>query len=375
MNDASALADLALAPVTITPTKPLTPTHVKGLLWLDVIHKSTREIRRVTYVWNPRMSTLTAQTAAFWEFLDRVVGDVDWSACTEPVLGELYVRSHTEGTRPSGNALQPYFERVEKEGWIHPASLRLLDLWHEQLGLLNVADPGLRSTAELALTGGDVLDVLREHQLTIDHRGIGGPVYLDGTIWGLPVRQIVDEDGIANYLVPVLRELIEVGARHQRVVLVYDQELMQDYVLLDKVLTALGVAVTRLALGRVPIDGVVASSRHGGWEGKTLSDLSNACLEHVDVPTYRLGMRIYFIAMLERGCAKSFQPDLLRRSMHRAQRILGEHGDPDDSGESHAFLRRLATHDGGYVDPYRLTTALLDRRRKVPADLLATVFG
>lgn len=375
MNDAPVTADLALAPVTITPTKPLTPTHVKGLLWLDVIHKSTREIRPVTYVWNPRMSTLTAQTAAYWEFLDRAVGDVDWSACSESELGELYVRSNAAGVRPTGDSLQPYFERVEKEGWIHPASVRLIDLWKEQLDLLNVADPGLLDPAELTLAADDVLDVLREHQLTIDHRGIGGPVYLDGTIWGLPVRQIVDEEGVANYLVPVLRELIPIGARHQRVVLVYDQELMQDYILLDKVLTALGAAVTRLALGRVPIDGVVASSRHGGWEGKTLSDLADACLRHVDVPTYRLGMRIYFIAMLERGCAKSFQPDLLRRSMVRAERILGETGDAGPDGGGPEFLRRLAVPDGGYVDPYRLTTGLLDRRRRVPAGLLTTVFG
>lgn len=375
MNDSPATAELALAPVTITPTKPLTPTHVKGLLWLDVIHKSTREIRTVTYVWNPRMSTLTAQTAAFWEFLDRTVGDTEWSTCTENELGELYVRSHADGTRPSHNALQPYFERVEKEGWIHPASLRLLALWSEQLDLLNVADPGLLSTRELALTADDVLDILRDHHLTIDHRGIGGPVYLDGTVWGLPVRQIVDEDGTANYLVPVLREMIDVAARHRRVVLVYDQELMQDYVLLDKVLTTLGASVTRLALGRVPIDGVVASSRHGGWEGKTLSDLSQACLRHVDVATYRLGMRIYFIAMLERGCAKSFQPDLLRRSLHRAERILDELDDPDPAGGHQPFLHRLAAVDGGYVDPYRLTTSLLDRRRRMPAGLLTSVFG
>ena len=31
---------LIVAPVTITPTKPLTPTHVKGLLWTDVLVKA-----------------------------------------------------------------------------------------------------------------------------------------------------------------------------------------------------------------------------------------------------------------------------------------------------------------------------------------------
>jgi hypothetical protein len=356
---------LALAPVTVTPTKPLTPTHVKGFLWLDVLHKSTRGLAETTYLWNPRAANLTAQTVAFWAYIDRTAGDVDWSGCSERELGELYVRSHTESGPPEFAMLRPYLEQVEKHGWIHPASRRLIDLWRAELRLLGVDDPGLAANRRFDLSAGETLGLLAERGLVLDHRRFGGPVYLDGTRWGLPLRQLVGEDGHMNYLLPVIRQLIPLIDHRDRFLLVFDQELTPDHVLLDRILSAFGAKVTRLALGRVPLGGVVRSSRYGGWEGTTLTELSRVCLEHVDLTTYRLGMRIYFIAVLARGAACSFRPDLLRRSLRRAGRILksGYAGD-DDCGE---FLRRLAK-DRGYVDPYRLTSLLLTRKRPVPVE-------
>src|SRR5688572_13562473 len=52
-------AGVFLAPVTITPTKPLTLSHAKGLLWLDVMYRATREVAPTTYEWNPRVANLT----------------------------------------------------------------------------------------------------------------------------------------------------------------------------------------------------------------------------------------------------------------------------------------------------------------------------
>lgn len=377
---AERLASVALAPVTITPTKPLTPTHVKGLLWLDVLAKGTRLLTETTYVWSSRTPNLSAQTLAFWEYLDRVAPEADWPSRSEQEIGELYVRSHAEAQAPPFEALRPYLERVEKEGWSHPASRRLIELWAEQLELLGVEDPGLAVDRAPGLSAAEALELLAKRGLVIDHRRFGGPVYLDGAPWGVPLRQLVGEDGHANYLLAVLRELVPMIGERERLVLVFDPELAEDYLLLDRVLGALGASVSRLALGRVPLGGVVRSSRHGGWEQSTLGDLSRLCLESFDVPAYRLGMRIYFIAILKRESPQSFRPDLLRRSLLRAERILAahpsEHATAGESGDAYEdFLRALVT-PGGYVDPHRLTNSLLDRHRAVPVGpLLRTVYS
>ncbi len=359
---------VVLAPVSITPTKPLTPTHVKGLLWLDVAYRATQRVRSVDYLWNQRSATLTAQTVAFWAYLDRVAAGRQWSAVTGNEIGELYVRSHAEGSRPSRAVLAPYLERVDAEGWIHPASVRLLELWREELRLLGVGDPGLTADRPMALSTDETLDILAERDLLVDHRRFGGPVLLDGPRWGLPLRQLVGPDGHPNYLVPILRDLIPRARHAERVVLVHDTELTQDYTTLDRVLGTLGATVSRLALGRVPIGGAIRSSRHGDWAGVTLDHISRACLEHVELPVYQLGMRIYFIAVLQRGSRRSMEPELLRRCLWKARRILSRVEQSGDTGATAgaALLTKLCD-DRGYVDPYGLTCRLLSRRRRTSA--------
>ena len=76
--------------------------------------------------------------------------------------------------------------------------------------------------------------------------------------------------------------------------------------------------------------------------------------------------------MLKRDSPESFDAGLLRRSLHRAARMIAEAGPDGEACDDH--LRRLL--DGsGYVDPYRLTTSLNSRRQAVPvADLLKRVY-
>src|SRR5256885_8550320 len=87
---------LIVAPVTITPTKPLTPTHVKGLLWTDVLVKASGRIADTRLVWNPQLAHLTSQTTAFWHYLDRTEPATDWSAESETAIGQRYLRFHRD---------------------------------------------------------------------------------------------------------------------------------------------------------------------------------------------------------------------------------------------------------------------------------------
>jgi hypothetical protein len=361
-----------LAPITITPSKPLTPSHLKGLLWTDVMYRATRGVADVTFRYSPTTYHPTEQTLAFWEYLDRTRGDTDYDGLTEERIGELYVAFRAEARPAPAEALQPYAVAAER-GWVHPAGARVLRLWAGHYAALGMHDPGLTRHQPPGLDLDGMIERLGALGMCLDQRGTGGPVYLDATRYGLPLRQIVTAAGRPNYLACALRELLPIAPDHDEVVLLYDTELDPDYQQLERVLAALGPAVRRVPVGRVPIDGRIRSARHGGWQDHHAGALLTEALAAYPPPVVRLGMRLYFIALLGPGQQQSFRADLLRQSMSRAERLLAAAG----TGDPDTLPARLGRHrrDHRYVDPYRLTSSLLGRRGPAPAaDLLAAVY-
>ena len=357
---------LLLAPIVVTPTKALTPSHVKGLLWLDVLYKATSRLCDVTYLWNLRPYNVTAQTLQYWEYLDRTLGaDADYSDRDEVELSEHYIRLHAEGLQGPPDALRPYREAVEVDGYVHPASQRFLTLWQRHFESLNLHDPGLDANEPPELGVEEVVERLAERALCVDHRRYGGPLYLDATAAGLPLRRAGSADGQMNYLVCALRQLLPLAGRYDRILLVCDEELEADYLLLDRILTAFGARVTRLSLGRVPLDGAIRSSRWGGWQDLTVDALVDQALHEFDQPALRLGMRLYFIAVLARASRQSFSHDVLRKQLQRARRAIAADEPAVDPATFVDFLAGR-TADGGHVDAYRLTVSLLERHRPVP---------
>ncbi|MGW2722939.1 hypothetical protein [Streptomyces sp. NPDC001492] len=368
--------NVLLAPVTVTPTKPLTPSHLKGLLWTDVMFRATAPLAEVTYRYSHTTYHVTEQTVGFWEYLDRTHGDTDCTQLSEEDIGDLYVRYRSAEQPQSAEALRPYRDAVEHGGWVHPASERMLGLWAGHYERLGMHDPGLREHQPPGLGLEEMTERLSAAGLVLDQRNGGGPVYLDLTRYGMPLRRIVTADGRPNYLACALRELLPLAPWYDEVVLLYDRELDADYQLLHRVLTRFGPAVRRVPIGRVPIDGRIASARHGGWRGHTASVLLRAAAETCeDAEAVRLGMRLYFIATLGPGQHESFRHDLLRNCLTVAARLLNRSkaaatgaGDLPDTLERH---RRGHT----YVDPYRLTCSLLGSRRPAPdPGLLSAVY-
>ncbi|WP_158841636.1 hypothetical protein [Saccharothrix deserti] len=360
-----------LAPITITPTKPLTLSHLKGLLWTDVMYRATAQLADVTYRYSHTTYNVTEQTLGFWEHLDRTLGDVDYSGWTEEQIGECYIRYRADEHRPPPSAFQPYADAVEQHGWTHPATSRVLELWTSLYDRLGLHDPGLREHQPPGLGLAEMIDRLDGLGMCLDLREHGGPVYLDATRFGLPLRQIVLPGGRPNYLACALRELIPLAAEHDEVVLIYDRELEPDYLLLQRVLSALGPAVRRVSLGRVPVAGQVLSARHGGWQGNTVGDLLDRLTggDTDDPAALRLGLRLYFIAVLGQGQSQSFRDDLVVSCLAKARKLLATTPErPDASVSKH---RR----DHVYVDPYRLTSALLARHQPKPGpELISAVF-
>ncbi|MDI5961345.1 hypothetical protein [Streptantibioticus silvisoli] len=372
----AAVPKVLLAPITVTPSKPLTPSHLKGLFWADVLHRATGHLAEVTYRYSHTTYHRTEQVLGFWEFLDRTEGDTDYHDATETEIGELYVRYRAQEDRPGAAALRPYAEAVEESGWVHPASERVLRLWSGHYERLGLYDPGLREHQPPGLGLEEMIDRLVAAGCGLDQRRWGGSVHLDLTRWGLPLRQIVTPDGRPNYLACALRELLVLAPRHDEVVFLYDRELAPDYRLLERLLGSADTVVRCVPIGRVPIGGRIVSARHGGWQDHTVDRLLAAVDDEHDVPAIRLGLRLYFIAMLGPGDQQSFRHDLLAKSCARAERLLDRAArDPKaDSAELRADLSRYQ-HSHRYVDPYRLTSSLLARsRRTIDAGLLSEVF-
>jgi hypothetical protein len=368
---------LLIAPISVTATKPLLPAHAKGLLWVDVVYRATRQVAEVDYHWNPRLPHLSGQTLHFWEYLDRTTGAGDYTDWSETDVGNAYVRFNAEGGSTSFDTIRPYAAKVEADGWVHPASRRLLQCWTEQFELLGVMDPGLDRDRPFLLSVEELLEILGGAGLLVDHRRYGGPAYLDGTRWGLPLRPGVSADGHANYVVMLLRDLLPVAGGYSGVLLVHDQEITPDYVLIERILEFFGGRVRRLPLGRVPMKGIVRSSRFGGWTGTTLRELVDDCRRDFPLDVCRLGMRLYFIAMLNRAGNESFSADLLHRALRQADRVL-ESAVTSEATPSLARYRdgrRTAQQDGpGWIDAYRLTVSLFSRREPPERVLLNAVY-
>ncbi|MFE1774780.1 hypothetical protein [Streptomyces sp. NPDC059008] len=366
-----------LAPITVTPAKPLTPSHLKGLLWTDVMFRATAQLADVTYRYSHTTYHPTEQTLGFWEFLDRTGGDTDYTTLTEEQIGELYVRYRAEGRRPTAEDLRPYEEAVESGGWVHPASARVLRLWAGHYARLGLHDPGLERHQPPGLGLDETIDRLVSAGTGLDHRDYGGPVYLDATRFGLPLRQIVSPDGRPNYLACALRELLPLVPHYDEVVLLYDRELDPDYQLLQRVLAGPGRTVHRVPVGRVPLDGKITSARHGGWHAYTVDALLRAMGDDHEPAVRRLGMRLYFVATLGPGQAQSFRHDLLRQCLLRAERLLDRSAAAARSDGPPDVPTALARHrrDHTYVDPYRLTSSLLGKKGPAPdRALLSTVY-
>lgn len=355
-----------LAPILVTPTKPMTPSHLKAFLWLDTLYKATALIHDVTYLHNRTTYDVAHQTLAFWIDLDERFPDADYSDKSETWIGERYVEFHAARRPVEPDRLRAYRRRVEEEAFLHPASRRILDIWSETYAFLNLHDPDLKAARPFQISVDETLDRLTEIDVLLDTRKMGGGVYLDFTGEGLPLRQLIDEQGLDNYLLSTLRELLPLAEAYDSVALLCDAELDLDYLLVERALRRLGCPAVRMTLGRVPLDGQVQSSRGGGWQAYTFDKLVDGLREKYDLDTIRLGMRLYFIVGLGKGAKQSFRFDLLAAFMDKAQAFLAkERQDEPSIDAALTALRRFTAKNHGYVDPYQLTSALLSRKKPI----------
>ncbi|MET7550878.1 hypothetical protein ABZS94_34935 [Streptomyces sp. NPDC005500] len=328
------------------------------MLWADVLGRATGLLHDVECLSGHSRANLSQETVAFWLYLDTAYPNAAFDSLDEEQIGALYVEFQQQ---PVGRTdrLPTYLEYAERDGWMHPSSVRILQLWETRLAELGVRDLGLREPRKTTATLTETLQTLVDHGLCLDHRPWKGPVYLDVTSDGLPLRQLVSRDGQANYLAYALSDLVPLVGSYDELVLACDRQSLPDYEFLKRVLVSLGASVSLLSLGRVAENGSVRSSRHRGGEGLTAASLSRQLLADFSPAAFRLGLRLYFIACLGQGDREPFRMDLLRRCTARAERLLDRTPTSAPWGLP-ALLYRHA-HGHSYVNPYGLTASLLSR--------------
>jgi hypothetical protein len=367
---------LLLAPITVSPTKPLTPSHLKHLLTLDLVRRAASTVADVTTVYHHQSFAGSRQVSGFWAYLERTWPGLECGELTEQQIGDLYVQFHRLPPVPDEELAATV--RAAERGWMHPASARLLDIWEGHYRLLGLVDPHLGRTGPECLAQEAAIDLLDAHDLVVDGRPLGAPLYLDACAAGLPLRVAISSRGLPNYLMYFLRQLLPLLPDHDEVLLVYDPELRHDFQLLHHVLSTLGASVGRLEVNRVPLDGGIRSARHGDWNGYLLDEVSRPLLDEVGVAQFRLGIRLYLLAGMGRGLGQSFSLAHLRRWARRAGQLLARTAADPPAADPRAVRNwvRGLTYEKAWADPYRLTTTLLRRDSGAPlAGVIRGLYG
>ena len=173
-----------------------------------MLYRATAQVASVDYLYGHTTGNACQQTLGFWEYLDRTVGDTDYSDWSEAAIGERYVQYHAESTMARENVVRTYLDAYEQSGWIHPASARLLSIWRQHYATLGAYDPGLTQPLPPRMALEELVDALRARSLCLDMRLASDGVYLDATAHGLRLRQLVTADGLTNYLACTLRDIV-----------------------------------------------------------------------------------------------------------------------------------------------------------------------
>ena len=334
------------APVGITPTKPLTPSHLKGALLLDVMQRFESLFTPGVMWHNRRPWDISLQTIRFWDYLDRECAGMDFEAMGEGEIGAHYIACHRDGALPPAERVAAYAERIETEGYVHPASRRILALWGAVFDTLGLPRDALFHSTPFGLDRDSVLARLQAQGMLLDQRGFGGGVYLDLTDEGRPLRMLVSEHGLPNYLLAILRDLLDEAPRHDVLCLYHDANIQRDYEILTRVFERMGLRCRRVGFTRVPVEGLVLSAKQGGWEQYTGARLLERVAAGASIAEIRLGFRLYFLHALGLRQPDDYSDAGLAACLERARRVLAQHEPATATPADHAALRRLMKRDG-----------------------------
>ena len=314
-----------------SPLESLTNTTVKGLLWADLIQKSTSTVRACVAAC-PQV--VSPETLGFWHYLDASSGHQPYSTLTSGSIHALESRFRAFPRQPSYEQLA-HRAGSACSGALPPVAQRNLHLLAETCELLGISVPAGPVVAPVE----EVISRLVKHDLIQDDRNAGGPVWLDAQSWGKSLTPLMSVTGAPTYLAQVLQAVIPFVDAHEDMVALYPVQATKAYVLLQRVLQELGVRMHGIALAEVEP-----------------AELVTEQMPAVERDVLRLCLRHYFIGILGKTGRSTLEPEHLNRAVRRAERFLQR----TQAAAQIAPRDFLTPYE--IVDPYRLTTTLLARR-------------
>ncbi|HEU4728920.1 MAG TPA: hypothetical protein VFT22_13545 [Kofleriaceae bacterium] len=358
--------------VGFSPTKPLLPTHLKGLIWLDLALRATRAVVPVDCIANATRALwdATIQCIRFWAALDadpatsspRYFDDKD-----DTWIGEEYVRKSRAPAEVSPELLAAYRGRLER-GWTHPSARRILEHWQAQYEVMGITTPRAELTSAAAPPSAEIVEQLRRLDCAIDLRPWSGGVYVDATAAGLPLRPLIDELGRENYLMQILGVVLGLAGAYDRISILYDAPTALDFRIVAQVLSRLGKRALLIEAERIDTPGIAGTSRAGGWKPCTCAAILERYVPRYPLEVVRLGLRLYFIMYVPLASKAEFSYDLLDRAMRKARAVsraieragAAPSAPPEEiASVVEPLTRRRFFERVGLIDPHALLSLLL----------------
>ena len=119
--------------VGVTPTKPLVPTHLKGLIWIDTAVRAASLLSPIDLLGNSarQLWDSSIQTLRFWAHLDEADDQSPRASYRDKDdlwIGERYVEQNRAPKEVAVDVLERYRRRIEDDGWMHESARRLREM-------------------------------------------------------------------------------------------------------------------------------------------------------------------------------------------------------------------------------------------------------
>lgn len=309
-----------IIPVHISPTKPLTPSHIKYIIYLDLLYKINNFVDRdFRFNFNRIFLDISQQTLRFALFLRKNYSDIDFQNKNEMWLGDKYVEMYRRNWIPENQDITTLKLETEQNLKGFNFYEAILNNWISQYNFLGLEEPGYYETSPVCISNKEVIARLKRNSVITDHAQMGEGVYLDLIEYGQPIFKLTDLDvESSNILFNILRETFHFSPKPSRILFLFDQEMYSKYVAIQTVLEKLGYEIELISLSRVMLQDKIQSSRQGGWEGYTLRDIINR-VEYRDLSEFRLGIKLYFLKVLRGNGSPNFNYTLLQRYIDKAR--------------------------------------------------------